>query len=158
VVDPFSDKYSCILLYHHKEQFLLENAHWVLEKLEQFRTAYVDLPRYTTKDYQQNKQRALQFVRQKVQEFNRWYGYKVNNISVKNQKTRWGSCSGKGNLNFNYKILFLPEDVASYIIVHELCHLREFNHSRKFWELVALSFPDYLEIRKDIKKLCISGF
>jgi hypothetical protein len=58
----------------------------------------------------------------------------------------------KGNLNFNYKIALLPERLADYIIVHELCHLKEVNHSQKFWNLVAKMMPDYLEIRNELKK------
>jgi hypothetical protein len=58
----------------------------------------------------------------------------------------------KGNLNFNYKIALLPERLADYIIVHELCHLKEVNHSQKFWNLVAKMMPDYLEIRNELKR------
>ncbi len=68
-----------------------------------------------------------------------------------NQRTKWGSCSKKGNLNFNYKIALMPEKIADYIVVHELCHLKEFNHSRKFWNLVVKIIPDYLEIKKELK-------
>ena len=77
---------------------------------------------------------------------------RFNKINIKNQKTRWGSCSKKGNLNFNYKIALLPQHLADYIIVHELCHLGEFNHSRSFWNLVAKVFPEYLGIRNELRR------
>lgn len=104
------------------------------------------------KDYLKYKDQALVLAQERIKHFNQQYGFKFNKISIKNQKTRWGSCSKKGNLNFNYKIALLPKEVADYIIVHELCHLKEFNHSRKFWDLVALALPDYLARRNELKK------
>ena len=85
--------------------------------------------------------------------FNQIYGFQYNKINIRNQKTRWGSCSKKGNLNFNYKIALLPEKYADYIVVHELCHLKEFNHSRSFWNLVARTIPDFRERKKRIKNI-----
>jgi len=67
-------------------------------------------------------------------------------------RSRWGSCSVSGNLNFNYKLIHLPEDIAEYIVAHELCHLAEFNHSKKFWELVSKTIPDHKLRRKRLKK------
>ena len=84
--------------------------------------------------------------------FNGVYKFKFNKVNIRNQKTRWGSCSAKGNINFNYKIALLPERLADYIIVHELCHLGEFNHSRKFWDLVVEAIPDHREIRSELKQ------
>ncbi len=72
-------------------------------------------------------------------------------VTIKNTKSRWGSCSSKGNLNFHYKILFLPTVLAKYLIIHELCHLKEMNHSKNFWELVASLCPDYQKLRKDLQ-------
>ena len=103
------------------------------------------------KNYKIYKKKALEIVNERIIFFNQFYGYKWNNIVIRNQKTRWGSCSKKGNLNFNYKIALLPSEVADYIIVHELCHLGEFNHSQNFWNLVAKTIPDYKAIRKNLK-------
>ena len=74
-----------------------------------------------------------------------------NKINIKNQKTRWGSCTKSKNLNLNYKIIFLPKKHQDYIIVHEMCHLKEFNHSHKFWSLVSKTLPDYLEIKVELR-------
>lgn len=104
-------------------------------------------------EYLKHKERARGLVQGKVEEFCKMYGFKAGKVSVRNQRTRWGSCSKKGNLNFNYKIALLPEKLADYIVVHEVCHLGEFNHSRNFWNLVARAAPDYLQLRAELKKL-----
>jgi predicted metal-dependent hydrolase len=67
------------------------------------------------------------------------------------QKSRWGSCSGQGNLNFNCLLMRAPDDVVDYVIVHELCHRKEMNHSDRFWTLVESVLPDYKEKRKWLK-------
>jgi len=103
-------------------------------------------------NYLKYKKEAFVVVVGRVEFYNNIYKYSLNSISIRNQKTRWGSCSEKRNLNFNYKILFLPKKMRDYIIVHEICHLKEFNHSKKFWLLVGKSVPDYLEIRKQLRK------
>ncbi|HWQ40525.1 MAG TPA: SprT family zinc-dependent metalloprotease, partial [Desulfosporosinus sp.] len=76
---------------------------------------------------------------------------KVNTVRFKNQKTRWGSCSNKGNLNFNWKLVMAPMHIVDYVVVHELCHLRQMNHSKEFWQLVGSQIPDYKERRKWLK-------
>ncbi|MCX6797673.1 MAG: DUF45 domain-containing protein [Candidatus Falkowbacteria bacterium] len=76
--------------------------------------------------------------------------FTVYNEVIKRIKSK--TDSKKGNLNFNYKIALLPSKIVDYIIVHELCHLREFNHSQKFWNLIARAIPDYLEIRSELKR------
>lgn len=101
--------------------------------------------------YLKYKQQARIIALDRLLYFNQFYGYKWNRIAIRNQKTRWGSCSKKGNLNFNYKIALLSPKTADYIIVHELCHLGEFNHSQNFWNLVIKTIPDYKSIRAKLK-------
>lgn len=134
------------------EKYIAQKANWILAKLEFFKQFKInDISRNNHASYLNNKAQALQFARERVNHFNKIYELKCNKISVRNQKTRWGSCSKKKNLNFNYKILLLPKDIADYIIVHELCHLKEFNHSQKFWDLVSKAIPNYSEIRRELK-------
>lgn len=132
------------------ERFILRKAEWVIGKIDYFR-GLPKIFRSTRKDYLENRGKALLLAQERVEHFNRSYGFKYNRINIKDQKTRWGSCSRKGNLNFNYKIALLPERIADYIVVHELCHLKEFNHSPRFWDLVAVAIPDYLEIRRELR-------
>lgn len=135
------------------ERFIKEKTEWLFSKIAYFQQFKGNpVARFSHADYLKYKEEALVLAEKRIDHFNKTYKYRFNKINIKNQKTRWGSCSKKGNLNFNYKILFLPEKVRDYIIVHELCHLKEFNHSRRFWNLVGKTFPDYREIKADLHK------
>ncbi len=126
--------------------FLKSKIDWILRKCNP-----------TTKnDYQEYikyKKAAYNLVKKRLDYFNQIYNFKFNRIFIKNQKTRWGSCSRLGNLNFNYRIIFLAPELRDYIIVHELCHLKEFNHSKNFWRLVSKTIPEYKQIRKKLKSM-----
>lgn len=74
-------------------------------------------------------------------------GLDFNQVRLKNQKTRWGSCSSKGNLNLNWRLVMAPTSIVDYVVVHELCHLKIMNHSKEFWKLVECYIPDY-KVRK----------
>ncbi len=104
-------------------------------------------------DYLKNKEQARKIAQERLLKYNSYYNFKYNRVSIRNQRTRWGSCSAKGNLNFSYKICKLPNKLTDYIIVHELCHLKEFNHSKNFWRLVSLTIPDYKDCRKELKNM-----
>jgi predicted metal-dependent hydrolase len=141
------------------EQFIIRKSQWVLDKLDYFKSfSKTFFVKNTKADYIKYKIQAKQLAEQKVTQFNKIYRFDFNTINIKNQKTRWGSCSRKGNLNFNYKIAFLPEKLADYIIVHEICHLGQFNHSQKFWNLVAKTIPDYREIRNELRSIGVNFY
>ena len=111
--------------------------------------------------YLQHKGLARELVHTRIAHFNQFYSVPIRKVFIKNHKRRWGSCSERGNLNFNYKILFLPQEIADYIIVHELCHLLEFNHSSRFWAHVARAMPEHRTQRKilrHIERRNISGY
>lgn len=134
------------------EKFIIEKSQWILDKMDYFKSISGFVFKSNKGDYLKYKDDALALAEERVAHFNRIYKYRFNRINIKDQKTRWGSCSRKGNLNFNYKIALLPSRLADYIIVHELCHLGQFNHSRKFWNLVARTIPDYLDIKKELRQ------
>jgi predicted metal-dependent hydrolase len=137
----------------YAEKFLKEKSDWIIKKINYLsKLKDSKIIKISKTDYKEKRKEAEELVNKKVLELNKFYNFKFNKITIRNQKTRWGSCSSKGNLNFNYKLIYLSEKQIDYIIVHELCHLKEMNHSQKFWNLVAKVFPDHKEIRKDLKK------
>lgn len=95
----------------------------------------------------------LRLIEHRIDVYNRHYRFDFNDIKLKRMKTRWGSCSRKKNLNFNTKLALLPMHLIDYVIVHELCHLSEFNHSRAFWALVAQTMPDWKVKRKELRAI-----
>ncbi len=144
------------------ERMIVSKATWILEKIEHFKRVgtfgktLLPKVRISRKQarahYLEHKEAARKLVHEKVEKFNAIYKFRYGTISIKNTKSRWGSCSKKGNLNFNYRLALLPERHAEYIVVHELCHLGEFNHSKKFWNLVEKTIPEYATIHRELKK------
>ncbi|MFA6383307.1 MAG: SprT family zinc-dependent metalloprotease [Parcubacteria group bacterium] len=133
-------------------KFLAEKAEWIYNKLQHIDFAELELRQKAEKnDYQAQKELAREIIQSRVEFFNQCYQLAYNRVSIKNQKSCWGSASRKGNLNFNYKVAFLPEELRDYVVVHELCHLLELNHGKKFWELVARTIPQYKNIRQKLK-------
>lgn len=127
---------------------------WVegaLRRLRSRKHPALTIPNATQADYRKRKEEALALVLHKLDLFNKHYGFTWNNVSIKNTSSRWGSCSKRGNLNFNYRIVYLPEEYANYLIVHELCHLKEFNHSAAFWKLVSETIPNFVTLRSAIR-------
>lgn len=109
--------------------------------------------RSASKHYMEYKELARAIIHERLVVYSGHYELTYNRVAIRNQRTCWGSCSEYKNLNFNYKIIFLPEMLMDYVIVHELCHLRHLNHSEDFWNLVAETIPDYREKRTHLKKM-----
>ena len=102
--------------------------------------------------FQKHKYAARKLVTSRVKFYAEQYGFKPGKISIRNQRSRWGSCNTKGDLNFNYRLIELAPDLADYVIVHELCHTKEMNHSARFWSLVKQVVPNFNSCRKEIRK------
>lgn len=142
-----------IMSEHTMRAFMIRKATWILSKIRYMQS----LPKResfksTEEEYTKYKEQTQALVVEKIAKFNTHYRFTYNQVRIKNQKTLWGSCSRKGNLSFNYKLVLVKERCADYIIVHELCHLKEFNHSARFWNLVAQTIPDHAEIRKELRR------
>jgi predicted metal-dependent hydrolase len=143
-----------LALPYTAERFVAKKSDWIRAVQERLKKRFENktIINQTRKDYLKHKKRALIFIKERLEYYNRIYNSKYKRIAIRNQKSRWGSCSSKGNLNFNYALVHLPLELADYIVVHELCHLKEMNHSQKFWNLVAVAIPDYKQRRMTLKK------
>jgi predicted metal-dependent hydrolase len=137
--------------------FIHEKYSWILKQKTFFQERFIPFhtlkdKRSTRNEYLLKKEATRLLVNERLTYFNKMYNFRYQRVSIKNTKSRWGSCSKMGNLNFNYKLGSIPQSLADYVIVHELCHLKELNHGKDFWDLVAKAIPNYNELRRDLKK------
>ena len=98
------------------------------------------------------RKQARTVIAERLAHWNRHYGFTFGCVRIKEQKSRWGSCSRQGNLNFNWRLLLAPLSVLDYVVIHELAHLKELNHSPRFWAIVAQMCPDYAAKRKWLRQ------
>ncbi len=129
-------------------EFLKSKKNWILKHIKNSKISLnwqwknPNLYNYSKEHYLKYKEQARNLCEQKAKFWAEKMEVKYNRIAIKSLKTKWGSCSSKKNLNFNYKILFLDEEKQNYLIVHELAHLIHMNHSEKFWDLVCKTLWD----------------
>ena len=109
-------------------------------------------PGFTDQEIEELRERTRAFVTRRAEFFSPQIGVRYNHIAVRVQRSRWGSCSGKGNLNFNCLLALVPQEVLDYVVVHELCHLKEMNHSDRFWAEVERILPDYRQRKTWLKE------
>lgn len=91
-------------------------------------------------------------IESRVAYFHKVTGGVYHTITIRDQKTRWGSCSSRGTLSFNYRLIFAPPVILDYVVVHELCHLTHMNHSKDFWNMVGSVMPEYKQYRQWLKE------
>lgn len=97
------------------------------------------------------KQQVKDVILDTILKFKQYIHETIGTIRIKNQKTRWGSCSELGNLNFNWRLILLPKELIEYVVVHEMCHLKFLNHSYEFWNLVNEILPDFKERQRQLQ-------
>lgn len=136
--------------------FLNSKKKWIEKKIKFWENSNHLFINKNNSDYLKDKEKALELITQRIDYFNNFYKFNYNKVSIRNQKTRWGSCSKKANLSFNFRLIYLPEKIRDYVIVHELCHLKELNHSSNFWTLISKTIPDYKLRRRELKKILIN--
>ena len=133
------------------EQLIRSREAWIEKHLARLTPAQM-LPPFTAQELRELADRALQDIPPRAERFAPPVGVSFSRITIRNQRTRWGSCSSKGNLNFNCLLMLTPPEIRDYVVVHELCHLKEMNHSPAFWAQVERILPDYRERRKWLKE------
>lgn len=135
------------------EEFLFEKREWILATQKRIieKRMTVQADPFTKEELAEIRKRAHEILPPMVERISGEMGVDYGRISIRAQRTRWGSCSAKGNLNFNCLLVLLPENVMRYVVVHELCHRLELNHSKRFWAEVARYQPAFLSDRKQLK-------
>ena len=130
------------------DRFVEAHNKWIVERQQNYENLKLLKPSYTEEEKGQYREAAKIVLNNKCRRFAERMGVTYGRITVREQKTRWGSCSAAGNLNFNWKLALMPEKIQDYLVVHELAHRKEMNHSERFWAVVAEIIPDYKERRK----------
>ena len=143
-----SDRELKAFVENHRS-WILEKTEVMAEREENRKSTPAPPPELLSKT---DRMKIQLKIGKRVRHYCATMGVTVGYVTVKNQKTRWGSCSAKGNVNFNYQLAFLPDELLDYVVIHELAHRRHMNHSRAFWAEVEKYCPDYLERREQLKE------
>lgn len=128
------------------KEFLHQKSDWIekhLQAVQKRQQQMSQIKPLTREEIHKLANRALEVILKRVAYFAPLVGVTYGRITIRNQKSRWGSCSSKGNLNFNCLLMLMPLEVLDYVVVHELCHRKEMNHSPQFWSEVRKVMPDY---------------
>lgn len=140
------------------KRFIVRQRDWIKAAQERFQ-AMGRVPRLSGEERRRrfvlHRDQAGRLVEARVRWYSEQHGFDPGPITIRDQRTRWGSCSARGALSFNYRIVFLPERLADYIVVHELCHLRELNHGPRFWRLLESILPDSELRREELRALSL---
>ena len=137
------------------ELFIARHKRWIethLAKAQERQKELDSRRKLTPEEIQTLADRALQVIPERVKHYAPLVGVSYGRITIRNQKSKWGSCSDKGNLNFNCLLMLAPPEVVDSVVVHELCHRKEMNHSDKFYAEVLRVFPDYWKWNKWLKE------
>ena len=132
------------------ESFLLSKEDWIRKHL-QIIAEKPQLPPFTGEEICSLVKIAGAVLPEKVRHFSQTIGVSYGRITIRSQRTRWGSCSARGNLNFNCLLMLCPEAVQDYVVIHELCHRKHLNHSPEFWAEVERHCPHYRIEKKWLK-------
>lgn len=136
------------------EDFMKKKSSWIIAAIEKIKKNSIPLGELNPpEDLKTCKTKVEIFLTERISYYNKFYSFNYARIRVKKLKRNWGSCTAKKIINFNYLLFFLPLELADYVVVHELCHLKEMNHSGRFWDLVAKTIPDHKKRRKKLRRV-----
>lgn len=135
------------------ESFVEDHWEWVEKQRQRLSRQRENAHVITEEERREGVWRAKEVIPARAAYFARRMGVTYGRITIREQKTRWGSCSQAGNLNFNWKLVLMPPEVLDYVVVHELAHRKEMNHSSRFWAVVEEELPDYRIRREELKEL-----
>lgn len=138
------------------EKILQEKESWILKHMADIQRRKAEYEakgeaRLTNEEIRALADQALKIIPERAAYYAKRIGVNYGRITIRDQKTRWGSCSSKGNLNFNCLLMLAPQEVLDYVVVHELCHRKEMNHSKAFWTEVEKVLPKYRDSVKWLK-------
>ena len=137
------------------DSFIIRNEKWIdkhLELAEKKKKEEAGLIPLTFDEIKDLADKAKKYIPERVKHYSALIGVKYGRVTIRNQRTRWGSCSSKGNLNFNCLLMLTPPEVIDSVVVHELCHLKEMNHSKRFYGEVLRVFPEYRKCERWLKE------
>ena len=137
------------------ENFIRKHRRWIENHLKKVRAANISAAaasEITSDDIKRLADKAAEYIPERVKYYADIIGTDYGQITIRAQKTRWGSCSAQGNLNFNCLLMLTPPEVIDSVIVHELCHRLEMNHSKRFYAAVCKFYPDYDKCSSWLKK------
>lgn len=136
-------------------RILEEKSAWIEAHLQEIKEQEAEqkaLPKFSKQEIKELANKALAYIPERVKYYAPIVGVNYTRITIRNQKTRWGSCSSKGGLNFNCLLMLTPPEVIDYVVVHELCHRKEMNHSKAFWDEVEKVLPDYKSAKRWLRE------
>ena len=135
------------------EKFINEKSEWIEKHLQKLKTAQEQngFKKLSQEEIMELADKALEYIPKKVEHYSKLIGVNYGRITIRNQRTKWGSCSSKGNLNFNCLLMLTPPEVIDSVVVHELCHRKHMNHSKEFYDEILKVCPEYHKHNKWLK-------
>lgn len=133
------------------DRFVNQRRFWIYKQAKRAQRAAENHVEYSESEERRLREKARRVLTEKTDRFKKELDVEYKRIRIGDQKTRWGSCSSKGTISYSWRLILMPDEIQDYVVVHELCHLHEMNHSKKFWEWVGRIIPDYQRRRRWLK-------
>lgn len=131
------------------EKVIEKHKKWIYRKFKEINKKKNDAKQIKL-DFNRSEEEFIDLIKKLIQKFSIELNVMVNKLYFRRMKSRWGSCSSLGNISINRYLMYLPENLIEYLVFHEMAHLIELNHSKKFWDIVSSKYPDYKEIEKEL--------